>query len=201
MGKLQVFVSSVIADMSTNVNNDTEAVIASAREAAIINARRTVSIITALPIDETNSEPTLSSEVEEFITLYSNYPHYSIMLLSAANLKKITTAAANELLILYQGLSKAIKEEKSLVVIYYPEAFLDNVNIEYFWNTICNIVKKTELNILVRTHLDYYIIEKMNNSEEMEPTINLTTRLYLEEPKNSGLIESIINWIRKIFKK
>lgn len=48
------------------------------------------------------------------------------------------------------------------VKIYFPETFLDWQWLNILWNFYCNLSKKTDIKILVYTHMDYGLIKKLS---------------------------------------
>lgn len=48
------------------------------------------------------------------------------------------------------------------VKIYFPETFLDFQWLNILWNFYCNLSKKTDIKILVYTHMNYDLIKKLS---------------------------------------
>jgi len=202
MGKLTVYATNVLADYTTTACKDM------LEESGYCDDAKCGVDITSTPgrIPRHSNWYSLTDDIREFINKFSDHSTVLNLLLEKANIKENGWfSAANSLLYLCQNLYKSIDTVRTknyswdYLIIYFPEAYLDDFWIRILWNLFCNVVKRTDLNLYIYTHLDYYKIENMNNEEDMEPTINLTTRLYLDEPKKTGLIDSIIDWIcRKI---
>lgn len=59
---------------------------------------------------------------------------------------------------------KIYKEERIgiFVKIYFPETFLDWQWLNILWNFYCNLSEKTDIKILVYTHMDYGLIKKLS---------------------------------------
>jgi hypothetical protein len=73
---------------------------------------------------------------------------------------------------------KIYKEERIgiFVKIYFPETFLDKQWINILWNFYCNISKKTDVKILVYTHMDYDFIKKLSKNS----VVKLGNKYYVE---------------------
>lgn len=204
MGKLSVYVTNVLADYTTTACKDM------LEESGYYDEKFGVDITTNPGrIPRHFDRYTLTDDIREFINKFSDHSTVLNLLLEKANIKEgMWFSAANSLLYLCQNLYKGIDTVKTktycwdYLIIYFPEAYLDDFWIRILWNLFCNVVKKTDLNLYIYTHLDYYKIDNMNNEEDMEVTVNLSTKLYIAESEsNSSPIKNLINWVITKLKK
>lgn len=59
---------------------------------------------------------------------------------------------------------KIYEEERIgiFVKIYFPETFLDKQWLNILWNFYCNLSEKTDIKILIYTHMNYDFIKKLS---------------------------------------
>lgn len=197
MGKLTVYVANVLADYTTTACQDM------LNESGCFEAKNGVDITSIPGVPGRSRQYVYTDDIREFINKFSDHSVVLNLLLERADLdKQRWFSASNALLYMcyYLWLATDMKKAKTYcwdyLVIYFPEAYLDDFWIRILWNLFCNVVKKTHLNIYIYTHLDFYKIDNMNNEENMEVTVNLSTKLYIAESEsNSNPIKNLINWV------
>jgi len=101
---------------------------------------------------------------DEFVKEYSDYADELKDILSFSNGLLISRDWILHNLEVLEKAEEIYKKERIgiFVKIYFPETFLDWQWLNILWNFYCNLSKKTDIKILVYTHMDYGLIKKLS---------------------------------------